>query len=117
MAKKENNYIRLIHVKKALMVMESGDIHIDTNIINAANPVDMLRLLMSMQRKYEDGLPIEKIAEKIHELVNWKIFEFYPVLECEEKYLYQKAYWTKMRKNDPDYGRVLEYLDAMIEKF
>lgn len=111
---KESNYLTLEIIKKALKVKD-GILTIDPNIIGFYNEKDLNKILVSMQARLKNGLPLEKITENLHLILNWRKYEFYPLLESKEKYQYQIDYWTKLRRNDKNYDLVMKHCRRMLE--
>jgi len=112
----ETNFITLKAVKKSITVID-GKITIDRTIISPRNPKDLEKILKSIQKKYESGYPIDKICEKLHFLFNWSPFEFIPMNESLEKYLYLESYYSKMLTGEPDYKTQLSLIKRMIRTF
>lgn len=80
----EKNYITLLMVKRAISLVD-GKVTLDTKIIGYKNKRDWDRIIGSMQKVYDSLLDLNKVSDKLHEILNWHKQEYYPVEDCEER--------------------------------
>lgn len=112
----EHNFITYLAIKRSIIVV-NGKITVDPSIIGSKNPNEMGRILKSIQKRYENGFTLESVCEKLHFILNWRLFEFYPAEECLEKYLWIKSYYLKMLKGDSRLEEFIIPIEGMIQQF
>lgn len=110
----ESNYITIRTVKKSLSTID-GKLTIDYSIISPTNKRSLDKLLKPFQKRFEKGMSLDMISEKLHFLFNWRIFEYQPVEESLEKYLYLKNYHTKMELEEDTL--LLNYIEGKIDYY
>lgn len=105
-------------VQRALNIDTENKLSIDSLIIGCKSKRDMKNITLSMQTKYLTGFSLEKIAVKLYDYFNWKYFEYYPVEECKEKYLFIKKHYEKFgNKRSVKYTQTLAAIQKMIDYF
>jgi hypothetical protein len=100
-------------IKRSLSI-KNNILDIDQNIIRAVNQKEHSKILKCFQKRYEVGMSLDKISEKLHFLFNWRVFEYRPVEECLEKYYYLSSYYNRIGVDDTDVKNKLDYIKGMI---
>jgi len=112
----DTNYITIEMVKKALSTLD-GKIMIDRKIIGFFNERDMNVALKGFQKKYDMGTPLEKISVKMTHYFNWKVFEFFPMEESLNKYLFLRNYTKVHFKESQEYSAMISHIEGKIDNF